>query len=340
MDYIGKIVIHKSYGKGLVTLIDDGFISVSFDIGLKKFNFPDVFKTFLTAEDPIVGSEIDKAIKGAEEEKAIKSKEEVEERERLRWLEREKNKPKPRLSKTSSKVNQKANIAFKCNYCDGGKSDTQVGYDGVCSDKIIHNNILVEKRTWCSSKDSACFKYQNGEITREELVDLGAGAGFVCYESRMLRDWKALAGGNLYSETQMKARKIKNVQSNSLCILTTRDPKHSEDLRFIFAVFLIDETYEGDGRDEGYVTTESEFKIKLSPVEARSLRFWNYYKNEGNRGLISWSSGLYRYINDEQAARILKDIAKVKQNTDDEDLAAKFLAHFCTMNKIDETLLT
>jgi uncharacterized protein YdcH (DUF465 family) len=344
MDLVGKSIIHKSYGKGIISKVDDKYFYITFNsVGTKQFGFTKIFHNFITVEETAAVNEIDKIIKNAEEETERKSKENVAEMERQRELLREQEKPKPRTVKPTTRTAKstvKANIAFKCNYCDGGKSDKQVGYDGVCSDKIIHNNIIVEKRTWCGSSESVCVKYHSGEISRQELDDMCNDDTFVCYESRMLRDWKALAGLNIQSETKTKARIIKGVRANSLCILTTRDPKHSEVLRYIFAVFLVDESYAGDGRDEGYVTTMSEFKIKLSPVEARSLRFWNYYKNEGNSQLIRWSSGLYRYLDDEQAARILKDIATTKKNTDDEDLAVRFYKHYCTINKIDESPLT
>ena len=72
------------------------------------------------------------------------------------------------------------------------------------------------------------------------------------------------------------------MQRNSLCVLTTRNPGSCESDRYIFGVFLVDETYEGDGKDEGYVTTNSKYKIKLSPKEAESMLFWNYHSNSNN----------------------------------------------------------
>ena len=351
MDLTGKRVVHKAFGEGVIVQCDAGFVSVEFENEVKKFQFPTVFQTFLKAEDSDVELYVSELLAKVDEEKAQKAKAEEEEKERQerharRKLEEQKaNAPKSRSTVRkssasarafSTKVNARANIAFKCNYCDGGKSEHQIGYDGVCSDKVLNSNIAVEHKTWCCSPDSACLQYHNGEISRKELDDLCSGDGFVCYESQMLRDWRALAGLYLKGDNKGKPKAIKNVMKNSLCVLTTRDPKHAEDLRYIFAVFLIDETYEGGGRDEGYVSTESEFKIKLSPVEARSLRFWKYYKNENNQTAIKWGSGLYRYIGNEEAAEILKDIANVKKNTQDEDLANRFYKHFCTINGIRE----
>ena len=48
--------------------------------------------------------------------------------------------------------------------------------------------------------------------------------------------------------------RLLKVQKNSLAVLTTREPNAaSDESRFVFAVFLVDESYEGDNRDAGYI---------------------------------------------------------------------------------------
>jgi hypothetical protein len=228
------------------------------------------------------------------------------------------------------------NIAFKCNYCDGGKSSSSIGFNGVCSEKIIRYNIDVEQRTWCCSEDCPCYNYLLGYITREELDAQLEDGGFVCYESQMLRDWKAMAGVVQRGERKGQPMRLSNVQANSLCILTTRGPDSSEDERFIFAVFLVDETHEGDEREEGYVTTQSKFKLPLTPSEAKKMPFWRYHANENQPEKEAWSSGLHRYLTDIQAAQILRDIVGLKRNTKYEDLSKEFFETFCRINGIDQ----
>ena len=133
--------------------------------------------------------------------------------------------------------------------------------------------------------------------------------------------------------------KLSKVQVNSLAVLTTREPYEPEEKRFIFGVFLVDEAYEGDNRDEGYVTTSSKYKIGLSKEEAKNIKFWNYYRNENAPERIAWGQGLHRYITDIQAASILKDIADLKIGTEDEELAREFLTYFCKINSIDSMVL-
>ncbi|NLI89167.1 MAG: hypothetical protein GX366_01980 [Epulopiscium sp.] len=179
-----------------------------------------------------------------------------------------------------------------------------------------------------------------GRITRSELDNIHNNGNYVCYESQMLREWKALAGVVQRGQRKGEPMKLNKVQNNSLCILTTRLPNSSERDRFIFGVFLVDENYEGDGSEAGYVTTKSKYKIKLSPKEAQKMLFWNYHANENKPEIATWSSGLHRYFEDEQAVQILKDIASLKKGTKDESLANEFLMHFSRINDIDIDLVT
>lgn len=335
MNIKNQIVVHKTFGEGVVIEQSDRYISISFAEDVKNFVFPDSLGGFLKVKDNSVANEIHDYLESLNNKKQLIE----QEKERQIKLEQERSATKkeysPSKAKTKEKQYPRTNIAFKCNFCDGGKSYDQVGFDGVCSDDIIFNNIKIENRTWCNSDSSACRQYLSGEITRVELDDLCQDDGFVCYESQMLRDWKALAGIIQTGINKGKPMKLNQVQSNSLCVLTTRNPQSTEKERYIFAVFLVDETYEGDGNEEGYVTTKSEYKIKLDSKEARKFFFWNYHANENQPEVAVWSSGLHRYIEDEQAAQILRDIVEIKKGTKDEHLAKQFFDHFCSINGID-----
>ncbi|MEA5011105.1 MAG: hypothetical protein VB100_05220 [Angelakisella sp.] len=329
MNIIGQIVKHKAFGEGTITNLDEQSVVISFSIGEKKFQYPEAFGSFLTAMDDQVAAFIDTVKREkeqeAEEKKALKVDKTAVERVLSAKQEQGKNK----------KMNR-ANIAFKCNYCDGGQSANQVGFNGVCSDAIINNNIAIEHRTWCNSEDCPCLVYFHGEMSREDLDALCDDGGFVCYESQMLRDWRALAGIVQTGERKGEPMKLHQVQSNSLCVLTTRTPGTTEGERYIFAVFLVDETYEGDSKDAGYVSTTSKYKLKLSPKEALELPFWNYHCNSNNSEVPAWNSGLHRYFNDDVAALILRDISEVKKGTVDFDLAVEFFDYFCKINGITE----
>ena len=316
---IGSIVAHRMWGNGTVVEQTEKNITVRFDIGDKKFIFPTAFDNFLSTEDPTLLAEI-------RERKAFIDAQKQE----IRTVPVPPDNKKPENKKKIPRPVERSNVAFKCNYCDGGSSETCVGYKGVCSDAMIRYNIETAKHIWCSS-DSPCKMYLDREISRSELENR-----FVCYESTMLVEWKASAGVVQNGVDKGKPMKLLKVQDNSLCVLTTRLPGSTDDTRFIFAVFLVDDSYEGDGREEGYVTNHSKWRIELTPDEAKKMLFWKYYVNKNAPEKIVFGSGLHRYLDDIQAAQILRDIVTIKEDDAENQLAADFFHHFCKVVGLDE----
>ncbi len=331
MDLINMKVSHKIFGDGIIIAKKNSYITVKFCNDEKKFIYPNAFDGYLTTEDTDINNKIKgeiEAIKRLEDEK--KQETSRKEKENLKIVS-----PKDEKIERKIKVYPRENIAFKCNYCDGGKSNKEMGFNGVCSDEIIKNNIEIEQRTWCSSEECDCLSYLKGEISRFELDSIHNDGRYVCYESQMLREWKAMAGIVQKGDRAGQPMRLNKVQNNSLCVLTTRLPNSSERDRFIFGVFLVDENYEGDNFEEGYVSTKSKYKIKLSPKEAEKMLFWAYHANENQPEVARWSSGLHRYFEDEQAIQILRDLALLKKGTEDEELAEEFLLYFSKINNID-----
>lgn len=323
MDILGRSVVSKAFGRGVIIGLDKTIMTIRFDSSERRFQYPDSFRAYLTTDDQQLSEEIAGIL--AEQDAA-----------RIARIKQQQKQAAVARKSAVKKENrpERPNIAFKCNYCDGGASATSVGFQGVCSDEIIYNNIEVEHRTWCCSDDCGCLQYLRSEITRKELDDM-CEDGFLCYESQMLRDWKAMAGVVQHGDRKGQPMHLNQVQTNSLCILTTRDPVSTEEDRYIFAVFLIDDSYSGDNADAGFVSTRSEFKIQLSPDEAHQMRFWTYHANGKQPDVAAWNSGLHRYLTDQQALQILRDIAQLKQGTADESLANAFLTDFSAKVHLD-----
>lgn len=75
---------------------------------------------------------------------------------------------------------------------------------------------------------SVHFDSKNGQITWQDLEDVLANGDLVCYESQMLREWKAMAGIVQNGDRKGQPMHLSGVQTNSLCILTTREPYTTE----------------------------------------------------------------------------------------------------------------
>lgn len=329
MNLINCCVKHSSWGMGTVTEQKGNYIKAVFSVGEKQFVYPDAFEKFLQCTDPDMQSQIEEELTRRKQQEILKQQEKQLKSEELSRLDSEMN------SRSAKKKNYpKENIAFKCNYCNGGNKQNGIGFLCACSDDLIKYNIEVAQHSWCCNEEASCSKYYDGIIDRETLDRQNDDGGFVCYESQMLRNWAAFAGFVLTGENKQKPMRLSKVQINSLAILTSREPYAPESDRFVFGVFLVDEAYEGDNRDEGYVTTSSKYKINLTLKEAKNILFWNYYHNENAPEKVAWGQGLHRYISNIQAANILYDILMIKVGTKYEKLVKEFLDHFCDINAL------
>lgn len=339
MNEIGQVVIHKSFGEGTICSKKDNgeqsYIMVSFSVGEKKFAFPNVFKDFLKAKDEKFKEYIDELILITDKknkEKKIKEKQAKDSFEN--YIPSKEKKATKKIIRKNKNI-KPSNIAFKCNYCDGGRNKDRIGFRGACSSKLIRNNIVEEHRDWCGQSDCPCFLYYTGKITRKELDRGCEDGGYVCYESQFLRDWTAYAGYYRRGEREGQPKKINTDIYNSLCILTTREPKTYEKDRFIFAVFLVDDYSRGTDYEEGYVSAHPKYRIELSPKQAKKMLFWKYHSNGNSSDRMLWSSGLFRYLEDYQAAQILRDIARIKKGTKEERLANEFYHYYCKIHDIN-----
>lgn len=327
MDFLNQIVIHKLWGEGTVTRHDHTGLYVTFGNEEKRFGYPHSFAEFLRFRDPVLQETAQQLLLKEKEEKAKAVSSQRSASVVPQTVPSSHRRVKPKV--------EKPNIVFKCNFCDGGSNKYHIGYMGACSDEMIRYNILEAQHSWCSDPNCACRQYLNGEITGDQLDDMCRDGAFVCYESQMLIDWTAFAGMVLKGDKKAEPKKIRNVQLNSLAVLTTRKPDMPEKDRFVFGVFLVDDADEGTGPNEGFVRSNSKYRIELSPAEALQIKFWNYHANDNNPENPAWAQGLYRYTTDIEAVQILCDIAKVKRIPVEKKFAEEFLAHFCKINKIN-----
>lgn len=341
MKLFGEVVKHKVFGIGQIIEFENNYITVLFDEinEEKKFTYPSAFDSFLELENKSFLKQIEED-KNVIAQKEAESKRRNEERAKASMTIKLKEGRERRMYGTIAKSSDKNNIAFKCNYCDGGKSKDVIGYKGVCSDETIKYNIKIAKHIWCSQPENMCFKYLNGEISREEICKYyeetkSEFSKSICYESQMLEIWNAGAGITQNGDEKGKPMSLRNVKANSLAILTSKLPYAEDKDRFIFAVFLIDENYGGDNREEGYVGANHKYKIQLSLDEARKVKFWDYYFNEKKPELIKLGSGLHRYFTDIQAAQVLKKICEIKKGTSEEILSKEFLEYYCRIKQVD-----
>lgn len=313
-------------GVGHIVSLTEKIITVQFDEKQMKFSFPSVFNELLTMKNDSLQHDIKELCDN--ETYAINRQKE----ERLTEFESRfapVPDPKPEKLKREKQIRDNSNIAIKCSYCDGGKSDTVFGYQGVCSDEVLHQNVSIIRRPWCSASTCECKRYSNGEIDRAELEQKNSDGKFICYESRLLRDWVASAGRHQSEKRNDKPIKMTNARVNRLCVLTTKQANELEVERKIFAAFVISEVEAGDDKVEGNVHAHPRFRIDLTPEEAEQVHFWNFHKNKSKPEIPFWGSGLLRYLTDAQSINILKGMMEAAADPAKKAHILEVLEYYC-----------
>ncbi len=153
---------------------------------------------------------------------------------------------------------------------------------------------------------------------------------------KLFKEWRVFTGTVKTGYYQGQPNRPARLHQNSACLLTSKGPGMEEKGRYIFGVYMVEENFIGTLCSDGYVPAHSELKLRLSAKEAEPLLFWRYYYNQRYPDAISWDTGEYRYFDNARMARILKDIARIKEKSAESELAERFLRHFCKMNQIEE----
>lgn len=325
LNLVSKAVNHKSLGAGRIVAQTATIVTVQFGEKQMKFSFPSIFREIMTMEDATLQREISELCE-TESYAINRQKEEL--------LLSYENRFAPvvnaaaQKAKRVKKYHDNENIAIKCNYCDGGRNIDTFGYKGICSEEVLRENVTLIKRPWCSAGDCECKKYTLGEFDRAELERKDADGKFVCYESRLLRDWVASVGRH-QSEKSEKPVEMNKARVNRLCVLTTKEASELELERKIFAAFIISEVEVGDEKAEGNVHAHPKFRIELSPAEAQHVHFWDYHKNKSKMDMPFWGSGLLRYITDAQSINILKGMMEATQSPEKKAQIMEALEYYC-----------
>ena len=302
MNLLKKEVVHKTLGVGHVVSFDGKIITVQFGERSVKFSFPSIFNDILSMKDSALQNEV--------KELCDHENNQINQQQEERMTEFEQRfaasiDAKANKAKNTKKYKDNNNVAIKCNYCDGGRSDQTFGYKGLCSDEVLHQNVSVIKRPWCSSAECECKKYTLGEIDRTELERMNRNGKFICYESRLLKDWVASVGRVQREKRTDKPKKTVSTRVNRICILTTKQPAELEQERKVFAAFLISEVENGD-EAEGNMHAHLDYRIELTAEEAEHVHFWEFHKNKTKMEMPFWGSGLTRNLTDAQSINIMK----------------------------------
>ena len=270
---------------------------------------------FLKFVDENVQSQIENEVHFVNENhKQLKEeKAKIEAEAMIKAVERAKKIAKNKVAKKHSKIKNnpnirkdRKNVAVKATYCDGNGT----WFSGPCSLECRNRNCSRNGGRFCST-NSVCKKVIDGSATEQDILEAFNNT-FLCYESKMLIDYKIYAGRD--DDGTVRGWSLDN---DRLVILTTVKPGESEEQRVIFGVFLINKSFDKD-EDEAYATSYPSCRLSLTEEEAEQMKYWDYAPGEGANNLIQWKEGLLRYQSDLMCATVLKDMVEVISKRNDQ----------------------
>ena len=325
MNLVNQKVMHlkQDFGLGIIVEQDENIVTVKFEHKehKMKMQYPEAFLNYVKLIDTNLQNQIEVLAK----EKIVSENERTAlslKRQREKIVHDNAFKPTHGVLNTS----YRPCIAFKLNYCDGGKSEHIVGFNGICSDKIIRLNQMMN-RDWCTNPDCECSQYYNGQITRYELDKAWENTrygNFLCYESAALRD-RAFGAGS--------GRKINGAGNGHLCIFTTQIPDEQgilkQNERLVVFMGLIQEVIDSNDGDLIYIDKNHFINFNLS--EARQFKFWDIHSNKDKNNTL-WGSGLFRYFDDYEAIRFIKKAIEIKKH--DSAAAKELLKYYCELHHL------
>ena len=117
IDLLGQRVRHKDWGEGKVIDQTPPYIRIEFEIGVKPFQYPDAFEKFLE----FVASDIQESVLSELVAKKEQQAKLLQDQIQNRMVHVAGPAQSLRAAHPQKKTYPKENIAFKCNFCDGGR---------------------------------------------------------------------------------------------------------------------------------------------------------------------------------------------------------------------------
>lgn len=226
---------------------------------------------------------------------------------------------------------KKVDLAFKCNFCDGGDEKGDKIFKSYCSEKNMKQNVNSRRNIFCGYSSCNCKKVIDGKSNYEDLENR-IHTEFICYESALLEKWEIGAGR---TKEGFKAKKFgKNIDlENRIAFLTTLQPNEKEKNRIVFGCFIVRNFNRGESFTEGKISCPKNetLKVELSLREADKTKFWDYYSCPRSPRKL-WGTGLYRFLSKEQCVKILNAMYKSTNDLSKKQTIKEILNYYTSLS--------
>ena len=315
MDFASRLIQHNvTFKESTLTVIDIinpndiETMKICFEGG-KQFLFYTAFKNkAISFVDDDVQKDVTEAVEAYEEAKKEKERQLLEINRRAMEEAKKRAEEEEKQSKATSRgwsrggnvrLDRK-NVAYKANYCDGNGE----WFQAPCSERCRNANCAsYGGKTFCRT-NSVCRRVIDGLSTEDDVLQ-AYRQNVLCYESRILLDYKIYAGRD--DDGTVRGWSL---DKDRLVILTTVKPNRSEAERVIFGAFLVERSCDKDD-EEAFATSYPDCRIGLTQEEADEMKYWDYAPGDRPNNTIQWKEGLLRYQTDAVSVTILRDLVRI-----------------------------
>lgn len=149
-------------------------------------------------------------------------------------------------------------------------------------------------------------------------------------EKDLFSTWAISTGTYLSGYSKGKPRIPDRMKPNSLCLLTKREAGAQERDRRIIGAFMVEEEFFGVYCRDGIINAHLTCRAALSPE--KQLAFWPYITEDSKKW--RWGNTALRYFSNQTAEKILFDILKLADTTEEQENIYRFYQYFCRLNRL------
>lgn len=216
------------------------------------------------------------------------------------------------INSDSAKSKRDGNVAFKVTYTDSN-------WSGVCSPEVAA--YYFQERRWCGIQKDRTINCQSEIYADPQDVSFNNAP---CHDCIAQKELFFYAGHYHGDEHENEPIKCLHAKKGKIAVFTSRENGEPEDERFIFSIGQINEFREVQDINGNYECYFCDNETALI-FNTNLPKFWKYYSNANNPDREAWNTGLFRYLDDELVAGLLKDISSLNRYPNKEKKKAEYL---------------
>lgn len=147
--------------------------------------------------------------------------------------------------------------------------------------------------------------------------------------NQIIKRGQISTGTYLSGPSKGMPRIAERIKPNSMCLLTSRPSKGSEQGRTILGAFMVREDFFGADANDGIIQGHPHHRI-LFPKKNQAL-FWEYFSQSAPP---RWGNTAFKYCSEAVVNKILAHLAEQSMSPEEKETAVDFYRYFCKVNRL------